>query len=183
MSSPSPVEPPIVYLKWGVALHYLGAVLAWFPLQLHDLPIGAVHITEFESGLMGAVVGAVVSSGFLLFQQGRAAASARTSAMAALEIELEHTELVAANPKEIAFTPIPNDVYVQALPYLAKLDRTTLERIVDAAIAISAYNANALFFQTHGALDPSWENRAKTSASSAGTYAFIARQAINPNAT
>jgi hypothetical protein len=134
-----------------------------------------VHLTQFESGVIGVVVGAVVSGGFLLFQQRRATVSARTFAMAALDIELAHAESVAQNPKQVAFTPMPNDAYAQALPYLSKLNRTQLRKAVDAAIAISTYNADALFFNTHGALDPTWELRAKVSAKAAGDSANIGR--------
>jgi hypothetical protein len=110
-----------------------------------------MHLTQFETGLIGVSVGAILSGGFLSFQQVIATRAANRSAIGALDVELLHVVMVAATPKVVGFTVMPSDAYVQALPYLSRIGSETLGVVVDAEIAIAAYNSDATFFNAHGA--------------------------------
>jgi hypothetical protein len=99
-------------------------------------------------------VGAIISSGTLLYLQDRQEKSAENSALAALAIELDHVVKVVPKTesaeKEVAFNPMPSDAYRQALPYIRSLHEDTLDQLMDAELAIAAYTASAEFFLIHG---------------------------------
>ena len=130
------------------------------------------------TGLIGVIVGAVLSAGGFGVREHWANQRARSAALNALRTEFDLVEEVGREPKSVAFRPMPTDAYRQALAYVSTLDQDVKKQVLNAGLAISAYNASAEFFNTQGALDRSWQPRTEELAIAATERAAEARDSL-----
>jgi hypothetical protein len=131
-------------------------------------------------GLVGAVVGAVASARAIVYQQGKSEESAREGALAALAVELEHVINTGANPKPLAFAPVPSDAYRQAMPYIGRLPEDVRLKVLKMGSAVSAYNAAVEYYNPLGPqqYSPKRENQVRALASDATSKATDALAAL-----
>jgi len=124
------------------------------------------------------VVGAALSAGFLTYQHRQRDKAARRSAFTALAVEFLHVVIVGSEPKVLAFSPMPDTAYRQALLHITTVSALSQQKVTDAGLTISAYNASAAFFNTHTALDDTWEGRVAFLARKARDQAYEARDQL-----
>ncbi len=139
-------------------------------------------------GLVGAVVGAFASYRAIVWQQGKSEASARQGALAALDAELEHVMKTGANPKPLAFAPMPNDAYRQAMPYIGGLPEDVRQKVLEMGSAVSAYNAAVAYYNPLGPdqYTAQRENQVRalaTDATSRANHALAAMRSLEPSLT
>lgn len=95
------------------------------------------------SGLLGSIVGGVLTASVVVWQQQRQDRNAGLQAFRALRFEFEHVLETKGASEHLGVLLVPTDAYRASLPHIGALPDSDRSVILDAGIAVAAYNRNA----------------------------------------